>query len=254
MAMESETVERDAESFFAKWAEAWPAARGAQLFASEGEWPLLRARVGTLFEIAEACWVLRDATVRMHKLSWWLDELRLHAEGRARHPLLQAAPGLKLSTRLAEHALHSLDDATPASPSQTLTRIQRLAENAHDAPIAVAATQASAAAMFLLALRDGQPSAFAHAPLDLRARHEVASAATGIALDALVATLALAWRDELWARYRSLSRAEWQGQRGLRVLNHGALGVIDALAAGRAVPGANWRSTLAAWWSVAGLR
>ena len=85
-------------------------------------------------------------------------------------------------------------------------------------------------------------------------RSAVASAATGIALDALVATLALAWRDELRARYRSLPRAEWQGQRGLRVLNHGALGVIDALAAGRAVPGANWRSTLAAWWSVAGLR
>ncbi|HWT14868.1 MAG TPA: hypothetical protein VN581_03710 [Patescibacteria group bacterium] len=252
--MDRDTFERDAESFFAKWAEAWPAALSARLFASEGEWPPLRARVGTLFEIAEACWVLRDATVRAHKLSWWLDELRQHAEGRARHPLLLAAPELKLSTRMVEHALRSLDAATPSNSSQTLTRIQRLAENANDAPTAVAAMQAMSAAMFLLALREGQPSAFAHAPLDLRARHAVAGAETGVALDALVATLALAWRDELRARFRSMPRASWHGQRGLRVLNHAALGVIDALAAGRGVPSADWRSTFAAWSAVAGLR
>jgi hypothetical protein len=253
-AVSSDLVERDAESFFAKWAEAWPAARTAQLFASEGEWPLLRARVGALFEIAETCWALRDATVREHKLAWWLDEIRLHERGQARHPLLLAAPSLTLSTRGVEAALSTLNDTAPANASQALTRLSRLSDNPNATPVAVAAMQAVSAAMFLLALREGQPSAFVQAPLDLRARHAVASAETGVALDALVATLAGQWRGEFVARYRSLSRGDFQRQRGLRVLHHSALGVIDTLTTGRAVPVLDWRHTLSAWWAVAGLR
>jgi hypothetical protein len=250
----SDLVERDAESFFTKWSEAWPAARTAQLFASEGEWPLLRARIGVLFEIAETCWVLRDPTVREHKLAWWLDETRLHERTQARHPLLLAAPMLKLSSRGVEAALSALNDTAPSNASQALTRLSRLSDNPNDTPVAVAAMQAVSAAMFLLTLREGQPSAFVQAPLDLRARHAVASAETGIALDALVATLAGQWRGELVARYRSLSRTDFQGQRGLRVLHHLALGVIETLAAGRAVPALNWRHALSAWWAVAGMR
>ena len=213
--MDDFSIEADAAGFFAKWAEAWPAARSAQLFASEGEWPRLRARIGVLFEIGEACWVLRDATVRAHKLAWWKDELRLNGESRPRHPLLLATPGLKLSPRMADYALQSLDDATPSNASETLVRIQRLAENSDDAAVVVATVQILAVAMYLLALREGQASAFAHAPLDLRARHGVADAETGTVLGALVTTLALIWRDELQARYRRLPRVEWHGQRGM---------------------------------------
>lgn len=252
--MDHDTVERDAEAFFAKWAEAWPSAHPARLFASDGEWPWLRARVGVLFEIAETCWVLRDATVREHKLAWWLDEIRLHERGQARHPLLLAAPALKLSVRPVESALQMLHESAPSHASQALTRIQRLSDDTNDAPTAAAAMQAIAAAMFLLALREGQPSAFAQAPLDLRARHAVASAETGIALDALVATLAGQWRDEIRARYRSLVRAEYHGRRGLRVLHHAALALTESLAGGGGVPALNWRHTLSAWWAVAGLR
>lgn len=252
--MDRETIERVAESFFVKWADAWPAARTAQLFASEGEWPVLRARVGVLFEVAETCWVLRDPTVREHKLAWWLDEIRLHARGQARHPLLQAAPSLTLSTRGVEAALTALNETAPSNASQALTRLSRLADNPDATPVAVAAMQAVAAAMFLLALREGQPSAFVQAPLDLRARHAVASAATGVALDALVASLAGQWCDEFLARYRSVSRSEFRRQRGLRVLHHSALGVIDTLRSGRSVPVLDWRHTLSAWWAVAGLR
>lgn len=252
--MDRDTIERDAESFFAKWTEAWPAANTARLFASEGEWPLLRARFGTLFEVAETCWVLRDATVREHKLAWWLDEFRLHERGQARHPLLQAAPAAVTSTRPVEHALAALHASAPSDASQALTRIQQLADHPRDAPAGVAASQAVLVALYLLCLREGQPSAFAHAPLDVRARHAVASAESGVALDALVATLAAQWRDEIAARQRSIARADWQGRRGLRVFGQAALGVIDALAAGRGVPDLNWRSTLSAWWAVAGLR
>lgn len=252
--MASDTAERDAEAFFAKWTEAWPSLRTAQLFASEGEWPMLRARVGTLFEIAETCWVLRDVTVREHKLAWWLDEVRLHERGQARHPLLQAAPTTKLSLRPVESAVASLHESAPSNASDTLTRIQRLSDQTNEAPVAIAAMQALAVAMFLLALRQGQPSAFAQAPLDLRARHAVASAETGIALDALVATLAGQWQAEILARYRSLPRAAYAGGRGLRVLHHSALGLIRALAAGRGVPTLDWRHALSAWWAVAGLR
>lgn len=247
-------IELDAEAFFAKWAQAWPAAQSAKLFASPQEWPRLRARAGTLFEIGEVCWVLRDPTVREHKLAWWHDELQMHARGGARHPLLKAAPALRLSPFLAERALASVHEHAPSNPSQTLTRILRLSENAEDAPVAVACSQALLAAMFLLALREGQPSAFAHAPLDLRARHAVASAETGIALDALVATLANAWRDELTLRFQTLPRADWHGARGLRVLNQQALALIDAFAQGRSAPAPGWRNALAAWRSVVGLR
>lgn len=252
--MDRESVERDAEAFFGKWAEAWPAARTARLFASDAEWPLLRARIGVLFEIAETCWVLRDATVREHKLAWWLDELGLHERGQPRHPLLQAVPTLKLSAHVVESALLALNEAAPAHAAQALTRIRRFSDSTHDAPVTIAATEAVAAAMFLLALREGQPSAFAQAPLDLRARHALASAETGIALDALVATLAGQWQGELRTRYRSLTRSEYHSRRGLRVLHHAALGLIDALAGGRNAPELNWRRTLSAWWAVAGLR
>lgn len=252
--MASDTAERDAEAFFAKWVEAWPSLRTAQLFASDGEWPLLRSRVGSLFEIAETCWVLRDLTVREHKLAWWLDEVQRHERGEARHPLLQAAPMLKWSARGVEAALRTLNDAPPSTASQALTRIQRLSDQPNESPVAIAAMQALSVAMFLLALREGQPSAFAQAPMDLRARHAVASAETGIALDALVATLAGQWQGEILARYRSLPRAAYAGGRGLRVLHHSALGLIRALAAGRDVPAVNWRHAVSAWWAVAGLR
>lgn len=252
--MDPETIERDAEAFFAKWAEAWPSAHTARLFASDGEWPWLRARVGVLFEIAETCWVLRDATVREHKLAWWLDEIRLHERGQARHPLLQAAPTLKLSTRPVESAVASLHESAPSDASQALARAQRLCDDPNEPPVVIAATQALSVAMFLLALREGQPSAFAQAPLDLRARHALASAETGIALDALVAALAGQWRDDIRARYRSLARGEYHGRRGLRVLHHASLGLIEALASGQGVPTLNWRHALSAWWAVAGLR
>jgi hypothetical protein len=246
-------VERDAEAFFGKWAEAWPATRLARLFASDAEWPMLRARIGVLFEVAETCWVLRDATVREHKLAWWLEELGLHERGHARHPLLQAAPMLRLSAGVVESALLALNEAAPANAAEALSRIQRLSSDP-DEPVASAAMQALSAAMFLLALRAGQPSAFAQAPLDLRARHAVASAESGVAMNALVATMARQWREELRSRFRSFARTDFQGQRGLRVLQHEAVGVVDALAGGRDVPELNWRSTLSAWWAVAGLR
>lgn len=246
-------VERDAEAFFGKWAEAWPATRLARLFASDAEWPMLRARIGVLFEVAETCWVLRDATVREHKLAWWLEELGLHERGHARHPLLQAAPMLRLSAGVVESALLALNEAAPANAAEALSRIQRLSSDP-DEPVASAAMQALSAAMFLLALRAGQPSAFAQAPLDLRARHAVASAESGVALDALVAALAGQWQQALRDRYRSLTRRAYHGRRGLRVLHHAALGLIEALAGGRDAPELNWRGTLSAWWAVAGLR
>jgi hypothetical protein len=250
----ADALELDAESFFAKWSQSWPAAQAARLYASPQEWPLLRARAGTLFEIAECCWILRDPTVREHKLAWWHDELQLHAQGKARHPLLAAAPTIRLSTRIAEHALAVLHEAPPSTASQSLTRILRLADNAADPLAAVACSHALLVALFLLALREGQPSAFAQAPLDLRARHAVASADSGVALDALVATLAHAWRDELRSRYATLPRADWHGARGLRVLNQQALSLIEALAAGRAAPEPGWRTAVSAWWAVTGLR
>jgi len=252
--MNTAKVEQDAEAFIAKWVDAWPALALARLFASPGEWPLLRGRVGSLFEIGEACWVLRDATVREHKLAWWQEDLTLHAQGQARHPLLAAARDLHLPAHLAGQALVATREIAPANPSQALTRIVRMTANTVDPPIAVACTQAMLVALYLLALREGQPSAFAQAPLDLRARHAVASAETGVALAALVATLASSWRDELVLRYRSSPRSHWHGARGLRVLHQQALALIEALAAGRGVPTPGWRSAWSAWRAVAGLR
>ncbi len=252
--MDAAKVDLDAEAFIAKWADAWPALALARLFASPGEWPLLRGRVGALFEIGEACWVLRDATVREHKLAWWQEELTLHGQGQARHPLLAAARDLQLSPELAGQALFGLDESAPEDPSQALTRIVRLTANSADPPIAVACTQSLLVGMYLLALREGQPSACAQAPLDLRARHAVAGAETGVALQALVATLASRWHNELRLRYRSSARSHWHGARGLRVVYQQALALIEALAAGRDPPHAGWRSAWCAWRAVAGLR
>ena len=244
----------DAEAFFDKWRNSWPALGAARLFASENEWPRLRARVGVSFEIAEASWLLTDATVREHKLMWWHEELQRHAQGQARHPLLLAAPALMLSPRIVAAALASLHESAPADASQTLTRVTRLAAHATDAEVGHVAGQLLLAAVYLLALRAGRVSAFAHAPLDLRARFAVADAAGGMALASLSSALAAAWQGELSLRFTNLSRRDWQGSRGLRVLSQLALDLIHGLARGREPSGPNVLGTVRAWACVVGLR
>lgn len=247
-------AELDAESFFAKWLDAWPALRLARLFASPGEWPRLRGRVGALFEIAEASWVLRDEGVRVHKLQWWREELQQHAAGAARHPLLVAAGAASCSPLLAAHALDQVQQPAPADATQALGRIRLLAAAASDASVDVACAQALLAGMHLLALDDALPGAFALAPLDLRARHALAGAERGAALRALVASLARAWQGELANHRDALPRSRWHGARGMRVLHQQALALIAALADGHAAPPLGWRSAFSAWRAVAGLR
>ena len=248
------TQEADAEEFFGKWQRAWPSLATARLFCSDGEWPKLRARVGVSFEVAEALWLLSDATVREHKLMWWHDELERHGRHEARHPLLLTAPTLALSPRIVAAAISALHEGAPVDASRTLTRIARLAAHTTDDETAHVAGQTLMAAMFLLVLRTGTSSSFAQAPLDLRARFAVADAASGVALNALVAALAESWRGELRLRYVHLSRQRWQGARGLRVLTRLALELIEALARGAEPPVVNAASTMRAWLSVVGMR
>lgn len=252
--MTSVDVEREAEAFFAKWDEVWPPASGARLFASPDEWPALRARFGVLFEIAEVCWILRDATVRAHKLAWWQEEIDLHRTGQARHPLLRAAPTALIPPHGAAQALSSWQSGAPEQVAMSSERIRQLAAHPGDLPVVEGATENVLMAMYLLCLREGQTSALAQAPLDLRARLAVGSNPTETQCVQLAQALAAHWRAELGKSLPKFARSDWQGRRGLRVLDRAAWRLIDALARGRAVPDWNWRATLSAWWHVVGLR
>lgn len=248
------SVDADAEAFLEKWLRAWPALAYAKLFASEGEWPGLRARVGVAFELAEASWLLSDATVREHKLLWWQEELALHAAGKARHPLLKPVSTLTLPADLARSALANLHAAAPTDADAALSRIAQIAARADEAEVTQVSATVVLAAMYLLALRTAAPSAFAQAPLDLRARFAVAEATPGKSLNALVSALAQRWCDQLSRREAQLPKSSWHGVRGQRILTRLGLDLMLALARGREPATGHWRNTLRAWSTVAGLR
>lgn len=247
-----DTRERDAAAFFATWEQAWPATRLAKLFASEREWPALRARLAVLFELGEACWMLRDATVRAHKLAWWQDELRGHAQGHSRHPVLLAAPAAPFRVEAVDALQkNALIESAPDDAAIAFAILPTLAAT-DDSPEAIA-DRSILAAMGLMALREGHPAALALAPLDLRARHAVATA-DDAGRAALVAALAQAFAERLQDAQRRVKRADWHGARGLRVMQRTALDTVMALADGRDIPAQDWRSAWSAWWAVVGLR
>lgn len=248
------SIDADAEAFLEKWLRAWPALAYAKLFASEGEWPGLRARVGVAFELAEASWLLSDATVREHKLLWWQEELALHAAGKARHPLLKPVPTLTLPADIATSALANLHAAAPTDADAALSRIAQIATRAEDAEIMQFASTVVLSAMYLLTLQTAAPSAFAQAPLDLRARFGVADATSSAALNALVSSLAHAWCECLTRLDAQLPKSCWQGARGQRILTRLGLDLLHALARGKEPAASHWRNTLRAWSTVAGLR
>jgi hypothetical protein len=219
--------------FIAPWRITFPALALAELYASPGESERLLARSILVMECCDAVWRAGDERVTTAKLGWWAEEWERALAGQAQHPIsahLQSAPvAAPLLNLLREREGIVLDDWQARVDAYRAIGAE-FARAFSAANTAALCWTALAASRHLAALWSAHAPAIAMLPMDIRARHQLATGSANAtqcqkaAMEGAQHTASL-----LQNEFDRINSTGWPQQRGMRVLTSIALRELCSL-------------------------